>query len=42
MVDLFRIIFQTLALVLCAVLFLIGWHVHSEREARRHKRHSEH
>lgn len=42
MVDLFRIIFRILALVLCAVLFLIGWHVHSEREARRHKRHSEH
>lgn len=42
MVDLFRILFRTLALMLCAVLFLIGWHVHSEREARRHKRHSEH
>lgn len=42
MVDLFRIIFRTLALVLCACLFLISWHVHSEREARRHKRHSEH
>ena len=42
MVDLFRLIFRTFALVLCAVLFLIGWHVHSECEARRHKRHSEH
>lgn len=42
MVDIFRLIFRTLALVLCAMLFLIGWHVHSEREARRHKRHSEH
>lgn len=42
MVDIFRIIFRILALMLCAVLFLISWHVHSEREARRHKRHSEH
>ncbi len=42
MVDIFRLIFRALALVLCAVLFLIGWHVHSEREARKHKRHSEH
>ena len=42
MVDLFRIIFRILAFVLCACLFLISWHVHSEREARRHKRHSEH
>ncbi len=39
MTDLFRILFRTLALVLCAVLFLIGWHVHSERESRKHKRH---
>lgn len=38
MVDLFRILFRTLALVLCACLFLIGWHVHSEREARKHHR----
>lgn len=42
MVDFFRILYRTLALVLCACLFLIGWHVHSECEARRHKRHSEH
>ena len=38
MVDLFRLIFRILALMLCAVLFLIGWHVHSEREARKHHR----
>lgn len=41
MVDFFRILFRTLALMLCAALFLIGWHVHSEREARKH-RHREH
>lgn len=38
MVDFFRILFRTLALVLCACLFLIGWHVHSEREASKHHR----
>lgn len=38
MVDLFRILFRTFALMLCAVLFLIGWHVHSECEARKHHR----
>ena len=39
MVDAFRILYRILALVLCAILFLIGWHVHSEREASKHKRH---
>lgn len=39
MVDLFRFLFRILALALCACLFLIGWHVHTEREARKHKRH---
>ena len=38
MVDLFRILFRTLALVLCAGVFLIGWQVHSEREASKHHR----
>ena len=38
MVDFFRILFRTLALALCACLFLIGWHVHSEREDRKHHR----
>lgn len=38
MVDFFRLIFRTLAFVLCAVLFLIGWHAHSEREASKHHR----
>lgn len=41
MVDFFRLIFRTLAIVLCACLFLIGWHVNSEREARKHHRHHE-
>ena len=39
MVSLFRFLFRAFAFVLCAALFLIGWHVHSEREARKHKRH---
>jgi len=38
MADLFRILYRTLAFVLCAMLFLIGWHVHSEREACKHHR----
>ena len=41
MVDFFRILYRTLARMLCAVLFLIGWHAHSEREARKHHRHHE-
>ena len=39
MVDAFRLVFRAFAFVLCAVLFLIGWHINSEREARKHKRH---
>lgn len=41
MADFFRLIFRGLALVLCAILFCIGWHIHSEREDRKHHRHHE-
>lgn len=42
MVDLFRLIFRGLALILAFLILGTAAYTHHEREARKHRRHSEH
>ncbi len=42
MVDVFRLIFRGLALILAFFTLGAVAYVHHEREARKHRRHSEH
>jgi len=41
-VDFFRLIFRGLALILAFLTLSTVAYIHHEREARKHRRHSEH